>query len=85
MDGKSGLRRAAAGFWVGEAQASLRAAIVRLWEAMAVIRGRHASAARIGTGVDRKQFETHLWTCRQKTSIFERMLLLGTCNDPTIR
>ena len=77
MDGKSGLRRAAAGFWVREAQTSLRAAILHLWGGMTAIGGRQASAASIGIGVDWKQFETHLWTCHQKTSIFERMHLLG--------
>ena len=61
-EGKSGLRRAAAGFWVGAAQTSRNAVILRLWVIITGIGGKHASAARIVMGVDLKQLETHHWT-----------------------
>ena len=71
MNGKSGLRWAAAGLWKG-------AAILRLWGTMTETGGWHVSAATMGMGVDQKQFETHLWTCRQNTSILVYMPLLDT-------
>ena len=43
---------------MGAAQTSLRAAISRLCGTMADRGGMHDSAARIGIGVDLKQFET---------------------------
>ena len=58
-EGKSGLRRAAAGFCVGAVQTSRNAAILRLSVTITGIGGRHASAVRIVMGVDRKQLDTH--------------------------
>ena len=63
---------------MGAAQTSRSAAILRLWIMITGIRGKEASAARIGMGVDRKQLETHRWTWCQNTSIFEYIPLLGT-------
>ena len=59
-DRKSRARQAAAGFWVGAAQASRRAAILCLCGTMTEIGGKHASAASMGMGVARKQLESHL-------------------------
>jgi len=64
-EGKVGQRRPAAGLTVGAAHTSLRAAIRRLCGTMADRGGMQDSAARIGIGVDLKQFETHRWTWRQ--------------------
>ena len=61
---------------VGE-EMSLRAAIWILCGRRTASDGRHDSAARSGTAVDRKQLVTHLCTCRQWTSILLRSPLVG--------
>ena len=60
--GKDLQRRAEAGLMDLEEEMSLRAAICLLCGRSTVSGGRHDSAARIGTGVDRKQLVTHLCT-----------------------
>ena len=62
-------RRAEARLIEVREEMSLRAAIRLLCGRRTVSGGRHDSAARIRTGVDRKQLVTHLCTCRQWTSI----------------
>ena len=75
--GKDLQRRAEAGLIdVGEKK-RLRAAIYLLCGRRTESGGRHNTAARIGTGVDRKQLVTHLCTCRQWTSILLRSPLVG--------
>ena len=75
--GKDLQRRAEAGLiGVGE-EMSLTAAIRLLCRRRTESGGRQDSAARIGTGVDRKQLVTHLCTCRQWTSILLRSYLVG--------
>ena len=67
--GKDLQRHAEAGLIdVGE-EMSLGAAIRLLCGRSTMSGGRHDTAARISTGVDRKQLETHLCTCSQWTSI----------------
>ena len=67
--GKDLQRWAEAGYIDIGKEMSLRAAIRLLCGRSTVSGGRHDSAARIGTGVERKQLVTHLCTCRQWTSI----------------
>ena len=75
--GKDLQRRAEAGLIeVGE-EISRRAAIRLLCGRRTVSATRYDSAARIGTGVDRKQLVTYLCTCRQWTSILLRSPLVG--------
>ena len=75
--GKDLQRRAEVGLIDVGKEISLRAAI-RLWCGRRIVSGgRHDSAARIGTGVDRKQLVTYLCTCRQWTSILLRSPLVG--------
>ena len=77
QSGKDLQRRAKAGLIdVGE-EMSLGAAIRLLCGRRTVSGERHDSAARIGTGVDRKQLVTHLCTCRQWISILLRSPLVG--------
>ena len=61
---------------VGE-EMRLSAALRPLCGRRTVSGGRHDSAERIGTGVDRKQLVTHLCTCRQWISIILRSPLEG--------
>ena len=76
-EGKDLQRGAEAGLMdVGE-EMSLRAGIRLLCGRRTVTGGRQDSAARIGTGVDRKQLVTHLCTCRQWISILLRSPLVG--------
>ena len=75
--GKDLQRRAEAGLIDVGKEMSLRTVIRLLCGRRTVSGGRHNSAARIGTGVDRKQLVTHLCTCRQWTSILLMSPLLG--------
>ena len=75
--GKALQRRAEKGLIDVGDEMSLRAAIRLLCGRSTVSGGRHDSATRIGTGVDRKQLVTHLCTCRQSTSILLRSPLVG--------
>ena len=61
-------RRPAAGLISGGEEDSLSAAMRWRCSIKRGSGGRHASMARMGTGVERKQFVTHLWTCLQKVS-----------------
>ena len=74
--GKDLQRRAEVGLIDVWEEMSLRAAIRLLCGRRTVRGGRHDSAARIGTGVDRKQLVTQLCTCRQWTTILFRCPLV---------
>jgi hypothetical protein len=77
VEGNEGGSLEAAGLISGEAHASLRAAMRRLWGRRETSGGRHASQARIGTGVEEKQFVIHLITLFQKTVILSCMVVFG--------
>ena len=66
--------------WIegGEEQAIQNAIILRLWERSESRGGRQASHGRTLTGVERKQFVTHLGTRFQRTVILLSMAELGT-------
>src|SRR5437899_12715134 len=61
----------------GGAQASWRTAIQCLWGRSENRGGRQASQARIGTGVEEKQFVIHLMTVFQNTVILSCTVTLG--------
>ena len=63
--------------WEVREEMSLRAAIHHLGGRRTESGGGQDSVARIGRGVDRKQLVTHLYTCRQWTSILLRRPLVS--------
>ena len=80
---KFGGSLAATGLMTGEAHAMRKAAILRLWGRSESTEGRQASHRRTLTGVERKQFVTHLRTQFQMTVILLSMAELGTKRSAT--
>ena len=78
MEGKEGGRRAAAGLWVGGAQATRRAASRLRYLQYAVMGRRQASRVRIEVGVEQKQLVTYLHVLCQKEFIASREWEFGT-------
>ena len=77
-EGKVGGSRAATGLMRGEEQTMGNATILRLWGRSESRGGRQASHGSTLTGVERKQFVTHLRTRFQRTVILLSMAELGT-------
>src|SRR5205807_1164652 len=77
VEGNEGGSLAAAGLISGGAQASLSAAVRRLWGRSENRGGMHALQAKIGTGVEEKQLVIHLSTLFQKTVILSCIVVLG--------
>ena len=80
-EGNLGWSLEAARLMRGEEQAMRNAAILRLWGRSESRGGRQASYGRMLTGVERKQFVTHLRTLFQGTLILLSIPELGTKNS----